>query len=87
MYLLDTDHITLLARSGEEGERIRQRVLLAPEGEVSVSIVSYEEQVRGGLAQINRIGAVNQQASTTHDWRRTCVSTIRYRWYPSIRRW
>ena len=62
MYLLDTDHITLLARSGEEGERIRQRVLLAPEGEVSASIVSYEEQMRGWLAQLNRISAVNQQA-------------------------
>lgn len=62
MYLLDTDHITLLARSGEEGERILKRVLVAPEGEVSASIVSYEEQMRGWLAQLNRISAVNQQA-------------------------
>lgn len=63
MYLLDTDHITLLARSGVEAERIRQRVLAAPEGEVRVSIVSYEEQMRGWLAQLNRVSAVDQQAT------------------------
>lgn len=62
MYLLDTDHITLLARSGAEGERIRQRVLAAPDGEVCVSVVSYEEQMRGWLAQLNRVSAVDQQA-------------------------
>ena len=62
MYLLDTDHITLLARSGVEGERIRQRIVNAPEGEVRVSIVSYEEQMRGWLAQLNKISAVDQQA-------------------------
>jgi tRNA(fMet)-specific endonuclease VapC len=63
MYLLDTDHITLLARSGVEGERIRQRVVTVPDGEVRVSIVSYEEQMRGWLAQLNKVSAVDQQAT------------------------
>lgn len=63
MYLLDTDHISLLGRSAPEGERIRQRVVATPDGEVRVSIVSYEEQMRGWLAQLNKISAVDQQAT------------------------
>ena len=50
MYLFDTDHITALDRGGEEGERLRTRLAHVPPEEAAVSVVSYEEQMRGWLA-------------------------------------
>lgn len=52
MYLLDTDHISLLARGGAAGERIRSRASGLAASEIAVTIVSYEEQVRGWMAEI-----------------------------------
>ena len=61
MYLLDTDHISLIDRGTKEGERIVERLAGISEEEVAVSVISYEEQTRGLLAQIVRIRAVDQQ--------------------------
>jgi tRNA(fMet)-specific endonuclease VapC len=61
MLLLDTDHISLIDRGSTEGQRILQRLSGVPENQVLVSIVSYEEQTRGLLAQLVRIRAADQQ--------------------------
>jgi tRNA(fMet)-specific endonuclease VapC len=61
MYLLDTDHISLIDRGGDEGQHIISRLSGIPEEEVAVSIISYEEQTRGLLAQVARIRAIDQQ--------------------------
>lgn len=61
MYLLDTDHITLLDRGGSEGERIRERLGAVPNNEVSTSIVTYEEQMRGWLSMLNSLRGVDRQ--------------------------
>lgn len=61
VYLLDTDHISLIARGGEEGRRIYQRLSSLAPDEISVSIVSYEEQMRGWLAEIAAARAVDRQ--------------------------
>jgi tRNA(fMet)-specific endonuclease VapC len=53
MYLLDTDHISLIDRGGPEGERVRNRLVRVRPGEVAATIVSYEEQMRGWLAVLN----------------------------------
>ena len=42
MYLLDTDHISLVDRS--EGRSIRLRLGAVPPDEVFASVISYEEQ-------------------------------------------
>ena len=52
MHLLDTDHISLISRDGLEGRNIVRRLATLPPGEITVSIVSYEEQMRGWLAEI-----------------------------------
>ena len=57
MYLFDTDHITALDRGGEEGERLRTRLAHVPPEEAAVSVVSYEEQMRGWLAYIAQLRA------------------------------
>lgn len=50
MYLLDTDHLTVLERGGLESERLRRRLKPIPADDVAATVVSYEEQTRGWLS-------------------------------------
>ena len=61
IYLLDTDHATLIQRGGHSGDVIRARIASAPSGTVFVSIVNYEEQIRGRLAEISRSHSIVKQ--------------------------
>ena len=61
MYLLDTDHISLMHRGGPDGTRVRARLSSIAPDEVALSIVTYEEQMRGWLAEIARARSVDQQ--------------------------
>jgi tRNA(fMet)-specific endonuclease VapC len=63
MYLLDTDHITLLDRGGQEGDRIRTRLSHIPPEEVAASVISYEEQMRGWLAYVASLRTVDRQVA------------------------
>jgi len=66
MYLLDTDHISLIDRGGQEAQAIRSR-LGAVEGEaIFASIVSYEEQMRGWLSLIHSLKSVDRQVEAYH---------------------
>ena len=60
-YLMDTDHISLVARAGPEGARILARITALPPASVAVSIISYEEQMRGWMAEIARMPSVDRQ--------------------------
>lgn len=60
-YLLDTDSISLIARGGPEGTRIRARIAALPPDSVAVSVISYEEQMRGWMAEIARMPSVDRQ--------------------------
>ena len=61
MYLLDTDHLTLLERGGPEGSRVLARMAGVPTGEVAANIVSYEEQSRGWLSVVARARSIDAQ--------------------------
>jgi tRNA(fMet)-specific endonuclease VapC len=61
MYLLDTDHVTLIHREGADGQNVSSRLASIPPDQIAVSIVTYEEQMRGGLAEIARSRSVIQQ--------------------------
>ena len=52
MYFLDTDCQSLLDRDSPEARRLTERLLLVRPEEVAVTIVTYEEQMRGWLAWI-----------------------------------
>jgi tRNA(fMet)-specific endonuclease VapC len=55
MILLDTDHLTHVQRgSGREYERLALRLNAAAPEPVGVTIVSFEEQMRGWLAFVAR---------------------------------
>lgn len=61
MYLLDTDHISLLDRGGIPSQNIRSRLAQVPPDDIAITVVSYEEQVRGWMAMIAQIRTVERQ--------------------------
>ena len=60
-YLMDTDHVTFIARAGPEGTRILAHVAALSPDSVAVPLISYEEQVRGWMAEIARMQSVDRQ--------------------------
>jgi hypothetical protein len=45
VYLLDTDHITILEKGrGVECDRLRSRLAVLGEGDVAATIISFEER-------------------------------------------
>ncbi len=55
MYLLDTDHLSVLERGGTASQRLRRRLQVVPPDEVAATVVSYEEQTRGWLSYIAKV--------------------------------
>lgn len=63
MYLLDTDHLSVLERGGATSERLRQRLQAVSPDEVAATVVSYEEQTRGWLSYIARSRSLEEQVT------------------------
>lgn len=49
-HLLGTDHLSLLDQDTVEGFNLGRRLSAVPPEEVAVTVVTYEEQMRGWLA-------------------------------------
>jgi tRNA(fMet)-specific endonuclease VapC len=61
MFVLDTDHLTILEQAGHPvADRLRQRIKESPI-ECVASVISYEEQCRGWLAAIAGAKSMAQQ--------------------------
>lgn len=54
MYVLDTDHLSLIQRNGREGKQILIKLTAIEEPEVVVTVITYEEQDRGRLSILSR---------------------------------
>src|ERR1700742_2254914 len=52
MYLLDTDHLSILERGSEESRRLLSRLKNIDADEAAVTIITYEEQTRGWFAYV-----------------------------------
>ena len=61
MYLLDTDHLSLLQRSGEGAQRLLARLADVSADEVAVTIISYEEQTRGWFSFLAQARSLEAQ--------------------------
>ena len=61
MYLLDTDHLSILDQDTLAAFNLGRRLAVLPEDEVAVTIITYEEQMRGWLAEIRRRHDVHRQ--------------------------
>ena len=73
MYILDTDHISLIQRNGQEGKQILTRLAFVEELEVAVTVITYEEQVRGRLSVISRAKTLDEQVLAYRGLQRLAV--------------
>ena len=61
MYVLDTDHMSLLEWGGDDSARLRERLADVDSDQLFVTIVSYEEQIRGWMAYLARAKTTKQE--------------------------
>lgn len=62
MYILDTDHLSLIQRNGKEGKQILTKLASIEDPEVAVTVITYEEQVRGRLSVVSKAKTQDEQA-------------------------
>jgi tRNA(fMet)-specific endonuclease VapC len=74
MYILDTDHLSVLDRGGVKAQRLSQRLAGASSTQIVVSIISYEEQTRGWLSYIAKAQAIEQQVEAYQQLKRQLVN-------------
>jgi tRNA(fMet)-specific endonuclease VapC len=68
MYILDTDHLSLIQRNGQEGKQILPKLAAIEESEVVVIVITYEEQVRGRLNVLSRAKTLDEQIWDIKDY-------------------
>lgn len=62
MILLDTDHLSVLKYpESAQRARLENRLAASRDRDIATTIVNAEEQMRGWLAEINRLQMVHQQ--------------------------
>ncbi len=61
MYIFDTDHLSLIQRNGQEGKRILARLAAIDGSTVAVTVITYEEQIRGRLNFLAKARTLEQQ--------------------------
>ncbi len=61
MYLLDTDHITILDRGGQQAQQLLKKLAAITSSEVATTIITYEEQMRGWLSYIAKANSIEAQ--------------------------
>jgi tRNA(fMet)-specific endonuclease VapC len=61
MYLLDTDHLSILERGGGIAQRIISRLAILSPEDINVTVVTYEEQTRGWLGYIAKARNLEEQ--------------------------
>jgi tRNA(fMet)-specific endonuclease VapC len=59
MYLLDTNHLTILQRGGEPSKRLETRLAEVDPNQIATTIISYHEQTQGWLREANRFTQSN----------------------------
>ncbi len=70
MLILDTDHLSLIDEDTAEAFNIGRRLAAVPPSDVAVTIISYEEQMRGWLAYVARADTTVRQLEAYERLRR-----------------
>ena len=63
MYLLDTDHLSIAIEDTIEGFTLGMRLELIPAKDLAVTIITYEEQMRGWLSYVAQSKTIDQQVN------------------------
>ena len=81
MYLLDTDHITILDRGGQPAQQLLKKLAAITSSEVATTIITYEEQMRGWLSYIAKANSIEVQVVA---YRRLEKHLANYRTIPIV---
>jgi tRNA(fMet)-specific endonuclease VapC len=60
-YILDTDHLSLIQRKGKEGQLILAKISTLDNPEIAVTVITYEEQIRGRLLYLAKAKSIEEQ--------------------------
>ena len=60
MYILATDHLSILDRGGSTAQNLLRRLSAVDKDQIVSSIVSYEEQMRGWLSYAAKAQTMKQ---------------------------
>lgn len=74
MFILDTNHLTILYRGGDPSKKLRQRLNSVASDQVVTSIISYEEQTRGWLSSFGQAKAIERQVKIYKSLKKHLVS-------------
>jgi tRNA(fMet)-specific endonuclease VapC len=77
MYILDTDHLSVLERGGVNAQRLRQRLGSINSIQVAVTIISYEEQMRGWLSYIGKVKNLEKQVEAYKQLKQQLINYCR----------
>jgi tRNA(fMet)-specific endonuclease VapC len=61
MYILDTDHISIMDRGGSVAQPLLSRLILVKPNQVFTTIITYEEQMRGWLSYTAKNSGIAEQ--------------------------
>jgi tRNA(fMet)-specific endonuclease VapC len=70
MFVLDSDHMSLLEWGGEGSAVIREHLADVDPNEVVTTVISFEEQMRGWMAYIARAKSLDQEVEAYRRLRR-----------------
>ena len=60
VYVLDTDHMSILRRGGSNALRLQLRLSEVPDVEIVTCVIVYEEQMRGWMSEVARMRSGSQ---------------------------
>lgn len=66
LYVLDTDHLSLIQRNGKEGQRIVAGLASASVNQLTVTVITYEEQIRGRFSMLAKAKTLDQKIFAYH---------------------
>lgn len=61
MYILDTDHVSILQRGGKSAQLLNFRLSSVKSNDIFTTIITYEEQTRGWLAHLAKLNSLSKQ--------------------------
>lgn len=70
MYILDTDHLSVIDRKGVNAERLLQKLANIDPTQVATTIISYEEQMRGWLSYTAKAQSIDKQIKAYKELKR-----------------
>jgi tRNA(fMet)-specific endonuclease VapC len=70
MYILDTDHLSVIDRGGANAKSLLQRLASIDPTQVATSIISYEEQMRGWLSYAAKAQTIEKQVEAYKELKR-----------------